>query len=188
MSNYPYYFCEPHPYIRKGIIESHLELSKLNKTIYSEHPTRISFIQSFSNRSAIKSFFEKTLPSIETFTEIERFKKKELLYHKLNIEQVLQYYANFLTVVFGCTKVLRPEAEWKYKHSVIFLPEIPYNQIKARSAWLVCTFIVFHYNYLFKDIIMGFFYPDLLCDLQIGKEFELGYWASKLVEKIQNKT
>jgi hypothetical protein len=101
---------------------------------------------------------------------------------------ILQYYANFLTISFAYIKVLKPEGEWKYKHSIIFLPEVPFEQIKVRSAWLVVSFIIFHFNYLFKDTMMGFFYPDLLCDLQIGKEFELGYWSSKLVEKIQNKT
>lgn len=188
MSNYPYYFCEPSPAIRKRIIESQSELRKLGKTIYSTDPQHLSIIQTFKNRRAISSFFKNTLPKLEALTVIEQWKIKEVLYHKSSLESSFQWFANILTIWFGLYKVLRPEPEWKYKYSIIFLPEVPFEQLKRRFGWLLVTFVIFRYNYVFKDIMTGFYYPDLLCDLQIGEDFELGYWSSRFVKEVTQKT
>jgi hypothetical protein len=185
MSNYPYYFCTPSSGIRKGIIDSHSELEKIGKTIYSVHPNRITILESFKNRRMIHYFFENTLPLMEPLTEIERWKKKEALYHKSRLEESFQWFTNLFTIWFGLFKVLRPESEWKYKYSIVFLPEVPFDQLKKRFGWLLITLLFFRFNFVVKDTFIALYYPDLLCDLQIGEDFELGYWASRFVKEIK---
>ena len=185
MANFPYYFSEPNAGIRKGIVEAHAGLAKLGKTIYAESPKRISLYLSFKHRVGIRNFFNKTLTQMETLTEIERLKKKEALYNLSRFEHWLQSYANVFVLIFGSCKVLKVEPEWLYKHQLMFLRDIPFEHIVKRLSWLGFSLFLFKYNYVFKDILIGLFYPDLLCDLQIGKEFELGYWVDKFVGELE---
>lgn len=187
MSNYPYFFIEPSGGIRKGIVDAHAELAKLGKTIYVKRPKKISLYLSFKHRGTIRNFFNKTLVQIETFSEIERLKKLEVLYHLGQIEYWTQTYARFFLVCFGIFKVLKPEPEWMYKYQLMFLREIPVEQTLKRLGWIGITVLLFKYTYVFKDVIIGLYYPSLICDLQIGKEFELGYWANKFSKEIRSK-
>lgn len=185
MSNFPYHFSEPNAGIRKGIVEAHAELAKLGKTIYSENPKRISLYLSFKHRVGIRNFFNKTLTQMETLTEIERLKKKEALFNLSQFEHWLQSYANLFVIIFAACKVFKVEPEWLYKYQLMYLRDIPFDQVAKRMGWLGFSFVLFKFNFVFKDVMIGLFYPDLLCDLQIGKEFELGYWADKFVSEIE---
>lgn len=169
------------------MVDAQVELAKLGKTIYVKRPEKISLYLSYKHRGAIKNFFDKTLAQMETFSDIERVKKLEALHNLGQIEYWVRVHLNFALFFFGAFKILRPEPEWMYKHQLIYLRDISFDQTAKRLGWFGLTLLLFKFNYVFIDVIMGFYYPNLLCDLQIGEEFELGYWAGKFVKEIRKK-
>lgn len=184
MSNIPYYFALPDVGIRKGIIEAHEELSKDNKTIYEQPPFKIPLYKSFLYRKNIEYFLTQTVYSMETFTEIERLKKIESQFNKTTLWRTFDIYRKIAVTLFGLYKVFNVKKEWIHKHKLLYLPFIPYSELKTRFLWVVGTVCIWKITNIVPDIIICLYYPSLLCDLQIGTDFEIGYWTSKFVHSL----
>lgn len=184
MANVSYYFTFPDAGIRKGFIEAHKELSKAGRTIYTTHPILIPFYTSFKNRNNIEAFLSKTIDSMETFTEIERLKKLEVIYYKKILYDLFEHYAKVAVFVFTCAKLCHIRPEWKYKHKIMYMPYIPTTEIPKRLGWLSLGLTMLYFSSVVPKFMLCFYYPALLADLQIGEEFELGYWTTKFVKSL----
>ena len=184
MSNINYYFSHPDIGIRKAIVETHAELSKSNKTIYQNPPYKISLYKSFLYRRNIEFFLYEVAFKMETFTEIERLKKLEVKHSRELILSTFGHYTDAAIVLFTLPKILHIKPEWKYKYKMIYLPYIPISDFKPRIAWLLATYFLLKFDSIVPNLLLCLYSPSFLADLQIGEDFELGYWTTKFAKSL----
>ncbi|CAG9310531.1 unnamed protein product [Blepharisma stoltei] len=185
MANIPYYIVPPCIPIRKKIVDAQTELYRSQKKLlYEEPPIMISYYKSFISRKSIEFFFENVLRPMELFTDIETYKKKEAFYNLYHIKTYMHMVIKALICGVGAYFSIKVDPEWLWKYKLIYIPYFPIKDLVKRFAIIAVTGFFYKQSYRLVPWVICLWYPNILADLQIGSDFELGYWTQKFVKGI----
>lgn len=189
MANYHYLAALPCAQWRRGVLKSQLELHKHHRVLlYEVYPLQLSLFQGVLYRKDIEFFLSEVVFAMEPLTEIERNKIQEV---KQLHEDVTDSLLEWTHVIGGFTalySLLNPKHEWVYKYYLKYIPALPKAEIARRlgraGVWTLLT--VYSGTWL-VPLLRTLYLPDLLSLLQIGEQFEVGYWSRSFVSSIMTK-
>lgn len=184
MTNIPYILGKNAIWERKAAIEAQSDLfNEKQALLYKKHPLKLSVLQAFAFQNQIRAFFEKFVYTFEPYTRIELAKIEEMKATSQAIHTTLNSNIRLYSGLFAVWSLIKPDYDWFYVHKMSYLYRPPRHEILKRlrvSSLFALIAIASHH--LTTHIGMCFYYPELIADLQIGDEFELGYWSRHFVK------
>ena len=145
---------------------------------------RISFVKALLHRASLEVFFTSLVEEMELVTDLEISKRREVQHNRLQIEQHLGHLAGFFTLLCGGYFTVRPQYEWVARQKLLYLSKIPRRVVYLRGVFALLTGVGVAYRKTVAKHLMPLYYADLLADLQLSPELELGYWARQFALKL----
>lgn len=187
MANINYLICPPHKDARRHLLKSQTQLLLTKKAVlYEEYPHRISQYKAFRYSNDIQQFFHSFLFNLEPISEIERWKLVEVKHYYTQLEHCLTVYSQGFLTLSTLYYTFRLKYDWIYKHKIKFIPSISVAEVIKRLVIGLCGFtLTYNSKKWLTPWLLAIYYPDLLCDAQIGKGFEIGYWTQEFVQALR---
>lgn len=183
MTNIPYLLGKSAAYQRKDAILAQEDLfNEKQVLLYQKTPLKLTVLQAFVHQVQIRAFFDKFIYTFEPLTRIEQAKIEEVKAYDTLIHQAIFQNIRLYSTIFAVWSLVRPDYEWFYVHKMSYLYR-PSRQAVVRR--LVQSSVSAGISFKAKAIAtcfgMCFYYPEFLADLQIGEDFEIGYWSHHFV-------
>jgi len=186
MSNIHYFLVSPDPSIRKKILKSQYNLLKHEKKLlYEEEPLKLGVLQCLVHRKRISEFLDKTVREFPALSDIEALKAQETLHNYTRIKSMLYYWTVGLSCFLGAYSILRPEFDWVYQQKV-FYSKFSKSNLLQRALFGGFFLLVLANSKNIREVLLTGYYSDLLANLQIGEEFELGHLSREFVSSLVN--
>jgi hypothetical protein len=187
MANFNYMLLPPHRDARRNLLkaQSHLLMNQ-KAVIYEDYPDRISTFKALRYANDIQQFFTNFLFKLEPINEVERWKLVEVKHHYYELEGIMNRHSKLILGLSTIYYTFRLKYDWIYKYKIKFIPSISRGEVFRRVAVLACGTSLTAYSKIWlTPWLIAFYYPELLCDAQIGRGFEMGYWTREFVQALK---
>jgi len=189
MANYHYLANEPCAQWRRGVLKAQVELHKRHRVLlYEVYPLQLGMLRGLLYRKDIEFFLSEVVFAMEPLTEIERNKIQEVKYLYEDVTATLLKLTHNIGGFTALYSLINPKHEWVYKYYLKYIPALPRAEIVRRVGKAgVWTLLTVYSGAWLVPLLRTLYLSDLLANLQIGQQFELGYWSRSFVSSIMTK-